>query len=431
MSGCLALESTAMDAMELRRKRLHSLVDLARASKGWSKAQLARALDRDPTKIYPDSGNPKADFLMKLAEVLEWPVGDVMEIVWGAGSDAEKNEDPSLSFEDLFNKSRAAHHRGDARQTVALAKSMYQAAKNEDHKCVACSVEASGWDMLGRYTQEVDACRRGLMHSPTNPLRRQQLRAVLANAWYALWDLTPALGTAELLVQWFDNNPPLNDVDKKRPAYVRYVRGNTHRRLAMIEPEMREQHLRSAREDLAAAAGQHEELAGKLDTPSLGGIANTCRGGLIEIAVESGLEDASDAVGEIVGSLKKIDPADAQLTGDWLESWGWWCTIGSDLALRHLKGRDLQEAVTFLNSRALTIAERSDNWALRERVFTLQYGLHRTITDSTGLDIDFKLDEENRSLVTATMGRFPSFRTVGWQILATAKLVDANGEVGS
>ncbi len=420
-----------MDAMELRRKRLHSLVDLARASKGWSKAQLARALDRDPTKIYPDSGNPKADFLMKLAEVLEWPVGDVMEIVWGSDSDSQTPADAARSFEDLYHKSRDAHQRGDARRVVELARSMYQAAKTEDHKCVACSVEASGWDMLGRYTQEVDACRRGLMHSPSNPLRRQQLRAVLANAWYALWDLTPALGTAELLVQWYDANPPLNDVDQKRPAFVRYVRGNTHRRLAMIEPELRAMHLQAAREDLAAAAGQHEELAARLNTPSLAGIANTCRGGLIEVAVESGLEDASDAVGEITSALRKIDPNDASLTGDWLESWGWWCTFGADLALRHLKGRDLQEAVTFLNSRALTIAERSDNWALRERVFTLQYGLHRTISDSTGLDIEFKLDEENRSLVTATMGRFPSFRTVGWQILATAKLVDAKGEVGS
>ncbi len=419
-----------MDAMELRRKRLHNLVDLARASRGWSKAQLARELGRDPTKIYPDSGNPKADFLMKLAEVLEWPVGDVMEIVWGAGEVKAAAPAATIAYEDLYAQARAAHQRGDARQVVELSKSMYESAKTEDHKCVACSVEASGWDMLGRYVQEVDACRRGLMHSPSNPLRRQQLRAVLANAWYSLWDLTPALGTAELLVKWWNDNPPLSDQDRKRPAFVHYVRGHIHRRMAILEPESKLAHLDAARQDLARSAGLHEELAAKLNTPSLAGIANTCRGGLIEVAVESGQEDAGEAVAEIVSALRRIDPKDPALVGDWLESWGWWCTFGADLALRHLKGRQMQEAVGFLNTRALTIADRLNNWSMRERVFTLQFGLHQTVTDSTGFEVDFPIDEQNKSLITATMGRFPSFRSVGWQILATAKVVSANQEVG-
>jgi len=44
--------------------------------------------------------------------------------------------------------------------------------------------------------------------------------------------------------------------------------------------------------------------------------------------------------------------------------------------------------------------------------------------------VDFPIDDQNKSLITATMGRFPSFRSVGWQILATAKVVAANQEVG-
>lgn len=421
-----------MDAMELRKKRLHSLIDLARASRGWSKAQMARVLGRDATKVYPDSGNPKADLLVKLAETLEWPVGDVLELVWGRDAQNATASDASadLSYEGLFNQSRAAHQRGDYTQVVELAKAMYDAAKTEDHKCIACSVEASGWDGLGRYTQEVEACRRGLMHSPANPIRRQQLRSVLANAWYSLWELTPALGTCEVLVQWYRDNPPLNDIDKKRPAFVHYVRGNVHRRLAMLEPELRGAHLLAAREDLAKSAQMHEDLAVRTGNPALAGIANTCRGGLIEVAVEAGHEDPSSAIAEIVTALKKIDPDDTALTGDWLESWGWWCTFGSDLALRHLKGRDMQEAVRFLNDRALAIADRANHWAMRERVFTLQYALHQTVTDSTGLEIEFSIDENERSQITATMGRFPSFRALGWQILETARVIPAKREVG-
>ena len=60
-----------MDHVEERKKRLHAMLDLARGSRGWSRAKLGRALGRDPTKVYPDSGNPKADFLVRLAEVLE------------------------------------------------------------------------------------------------------------------------------------------------------------------------------------------------------------------------------------------------------------------------------------------------------------------------------------------------------------------------
>ncbi len=419
-----------MNAMELRKRRLHGLIDLARASRGWSKAQLARALDRDATKVYPDTGNPKADFLVKLAEILEWSVGDVLQTVWGETSPQTEARPADDSYEGLYKQAREAHQQGQYDVVVARAKEMYDKAQNEDHKCVACSVEASGWDGLGRYVQEVEACRRGLMHRPGNPIRRQQLRAVLANAWYSLWELTPALGTCEVLLDWYNSNPPMNDLDRKRPAFVHYVRGHTHRRLAMMEPELKGAHLVAAREDLARSAGMHEELAGKLNAPQLAGIANTCRGGLIEVAVEAGLEDPASAVAEIMSALRKVNPADPALTGDWLESWGWWCTFGADIALRHLKGREMQEPVRYLNQAALKIADRANNWAMRERVFTLQYSLHQTVTDSTGLEIEFPLDDDDCSLLTATMGRFPSFRSVGWQILETAKVISAKREVG-
>jgi hypothetical protein len=76
--------------------------------------------------------------------------------------------------------------------------------------------------------------------------------------------------------------------------------------------------------------------------------------------------------------------------------------------------------------KALQIAHRLDNWAMRERVYTMQYTLHRTMSDVSGFDIQYTIDEEDRSLITATMGRFPSFRPVGWQILETARVVSAS-----
>ena len=347
------------------------MIDLARASRGWSKAQLAKVLERDPTKLYPESGNPKADFLIKLAEVLEWPVADLIETVWGpqlpgaaAAVGAEKSEPkPAVgagSYEELFGQARSAHQKGDYRQVVSLSRLMYSVASNEDHKAVACSVEASGWDGLGRYVQEVEACKRGLQHRPENPIRRNQLRAVLANAWYSLWELTPALGTAELLANWYEKNPPKTDLDWKRPAFVHYVRGHTHRRMAFTEPELRQEHLLAAEADLKQSAEMHESLSIKLNAPQLAGIANTCRGGLLEIDVELGRRNAADTINEIVA---KVDAADiGQATGDWLESHGWWCIFGSDLAVRHLKGRELQETTRHLTSKAASARRCRPIW---------------------------------------------------------------------
>jgi len=411
--------------MDERKQRLHSLIDLARVSRGWSRAQLATALGRDPTKIYPDSGNPKADFIMKLAEVLEWPVGDVMETVWGRSAE-EPATGTTVKYEDLYTQARAAHLAGQYQQMVDLSRQMYEVAASEERKAFACAMEYSGWDGLGRYMQGVEAARRGLAHTPITATTRNILRADLANAWYSLWDLTPALGTTEVLASWYESNPPAKAVDRKRPAFVYYVRGNTHRRLIALEPELKQAHCEAARRDLLKSAEMYSQLADELGDPSLAGIANTCRGGLIEIDVELGDRSPESAVAELMEGVTTLDQNPNKAIGDWRESYGWWAIFGSNVALRYLKGRALQTSMSTLLAKTLEIADGLNNWAMRERVFTLQFSLHRQLTESSGLDLPLTIDEEDRSLITATMGRFPVFRNVGWRILETARVVEAN-----
>ncbi len=412
--------------MDERKHRLHSLIDLARVSRGWSRAQLAAALGRDPTKIYPDSGNPKADFIMKLAEVLEWPVGDVMETVWGRKGDEIDPQAEPVKYEDLYATARAAHLAGQYQQMVDASRRMYEVAQSEERKAFACAMEYSGWDGLGRYMQGVDAARRGLAHTPISATTRNILRADLANAWYSLWDLTPALGTTEVLATWYETNPPAKPVDRKRPAFVYYVRGNTHRRLIALEPELKQAHCEAARRDLLRSAEMYTQLADELGDPSLAGIANTCRGGLIEIDVEMGDRSPESAVAELMEGVTTLDQNPNKAIGDWRESYGWWAIFASNVALRYLKGRALQTSMSTLLGKTLEIADGLNNWAMRERVFTLQFSLHRQLSESSGLDLPLTIDEEDRSLITATMGRFPVFRNVGWRILETARVVEAN-----
>ena len=68
-----------MSRDEVRRDRLSQFVDLARIYRRWTKIQTAQALGREPSKVVPESGNPKLDLVVGLAEALDWDVGDVAE----------------------------------------------------------------------------------------------------------------------------------------------------------------------------------------------------------------------------------------------------------------------------------------------------------------------------------------------------------------
>lgn len=413
-----------MTTAEDRKERLHRLLDLARVSRGWTRAELARALGRDPTKLYTDSGNPKLDFVVALAETLEWPVDEVVGALWD-DSGAPEGGDPG-EFEDLDRQAMAAHAAGEYSRMVETAQRQYSIARTPEQRALACNREAGGWDGLGRYPKALDAVRRGLQESPISGDLRLRLQGNLANAYYTLWELAPALGTAQVLVEWHTANPPSEPKQMKRWAFSHYVRGNTYRRLMSTEPENRESHALRAKADLEKAREMYLDLAKRLDDESLAGIANTCRGGLMQVDVELGLREASGAIDELMDGLGAVVDTGKAAVGDWLESYGWWCIFGGNIALRHLKGRRLQQVMAVFTNKALEIAERLDNWAMRERVFTMQYALHEVMVDSTDFDIDFTIDDEDRRLIAGAMGRFPRFRGVGWRILNTAKLVAAS-----
>jgi len=410
-----------------RKERLENLLNLARVTRGWSRAKLARALDRDPTKILPASGNPKTDYLIKLADVLEWPVGDVVDAIWTGGIHERPDQNPGTdaSFKDLAQGVTDAVAQANYGTVVEISKQMYAIARTSDERAHACIREAAGWDGLGRYPKVLECAKRGL-HQGTLSLRlRLALQATLAHAEYTLWDLTPALGTCEVLARWYEGNAPERPLDRKRVAYVHYVRGNTHRRLMAVEPENRQYHTTGARDDLLKAIEIYQNIDDPRAIGSVDGFIRTCEGGLLEVNVELGAMRPVSAVDRIIDSLSGLPSLTGTEHADLIESYGWWCIFGSNIALRHLRGRDLQNAMDVLSNKALAIAHRLDNWAMRERVFTMQFALHQIMVDSTGYDLQYTIDDQNRSLISATMGRFPSFRPVGWQILETARVVNA------
>jgi hypothetical protein len=310
---------------------------------------------------------------------------------------------------------------------VDLASRMYSVAESDERRAFSCAMEASGWDGLGRYTQEVDACRRGLATQGISTYTRNILRSTLANAWYSLWDLEPALGTAELLANHYQSHPPERDVDQKRVAFVHYLRGNIRRRFMAVEPDQADHHRELALVDLTLARDAYRELSDSLRDHQLAGIANTCEAAITECLCHRGDTDSAEAVDRILERVDQALSVAEQPRGDWLESWGWNCIFATNIAMRSLQGAALQTRMKPLLEYTLDIAESLDHWAMRERAYSMQLCLHRTLSEQTGLELVLNIDEMDQTLIAATMARFPAFQQTGWSMLESASSQGRSG----
>jgi len=179
--------------------------------------------------------------------------------------------------------------------------------------------------------------------------------------------------------------------------------------------------------DLQQSRQLYLSLADALDDSSLRGIARTCEGGLIETAVALGRRRAEDGLAELADGLDQVHDVSDELIGDQLESCGWWCIFACNIALRHLDDdRALQQHMAVFTNKADEIAERLNNWSMRERVCTMQYKRWQRATEATGLDFPCALDSDDVRVIAGAMGRFPTFRETGWRILQSAQIVEGN-----
>ena len=119
-----------MAKSDSQRLKLSRFVDLARMYRGWSRTELSRVLGRDPSKIVPESGNPKLDLLVGLADALDWNVGDVAESVWSDRDASARIE--TCPFRELGLESLKAHEAGRYEEMLELARRMRLVAETSD-----------------------------------------------------------------------------------------------------------------------------------------------------------------------------------------------------------------------------------------------------------------------------------------------------------
>jgi len=405
-----------------RKERLERLLDLAQAYRGWTRRELAQKIGRDPTKLAPESGNPKFDVVLQLSEVLDWTLDEVAEWLWYK----EEREVPNIkdiSFDRLDLKSQEAHRSGEYQRMVDIAHTALDVAKNPEERARAYNRAAGGWDGLGRFSRSLQASQAGLREHPIPSDLRLLLQTTSANAHYTLWQLDEAQGVAQRVIDYFKVNDVTTDRSRVALAHAWYVLGHSLRRLLDIDPEQSAQHAHASRMALEEAIQLYEELAQKVHL-SFGGIAHTCRGGLLETDVFLGRIDAREALARIVDTINAVVEPNAMEKGDWLESYGWWCIFGCNITLRHLTNeRDLQRYMAMFTNKADEIADRLDHWAMRERVFSMQFEGRQRLFGWTGQEIPIVIDTDDIRLITGTMGRFPQFRDIGWTILNCGNIV--------
>ena len=66
-----------------QRERLGELINLAQTYRGCNRKELASVLGRDASNLIPDSGVPKVDLVIELANALDWPIEAVIRAMCG------------------------------------------------------------------------------------------------------------------------------------------------------------------------------------------------------------------------------------------------------------------------------------------------------------------------------------------------------------
>jgi len=400
-----------MDDRTRRRERLHRLIDLALAAKRASKAGLAGYFARDRRHLYPDTDNPKLDLLVALSDALEWPLEAVVDFIWRGTEDVERVPE-GADYATLDEQAVAAHHRGDFPTMVSLSRCMFQVAKTPAQRARACRLEGVGWANQGRFGRAMAAFRRGRYEPGVATAEQLALEVNIANAYYTLWDLASARGVAHVVVDHFDKQkyPPRSRTDMASRAFALYVRGNSLRRMLALRPTNAHDIVANARRDLVAAERAYSELFARYDFDQHAAIANTCRGGMLELDVELGRRSAREAIDQILAALPRNGLQPPGCSADWLESYGWWCDAGANIALRHLSGELQERYLAILCEKLLEIGCRLGNWHLIERAVSIEYGLVSSPSGAADRQLAAVLDTEDLRLLVGVLGRFPHVR---------------------
>jgi tetratricopeptide (TPR) repeat protein len=415
-----------------RRKRLHELVNIARKCVGGSKTHLATELGCDPADLYPETGDPDPRFVAALAKVLDWTFDVVMDFVDGHGFQNDHGPTTvqqgcdtagagATEFEALDSAAKLNYWNEQRKEALEFARRAYTSATTAEERAASCVLQGAVWHQLGQNDRACRAYRRGLREWPISHTRRQMLLVNLANALCSLDELHEARDIANNIIKWFERHRPSGRSDMGSQAFAFYVRANVFRRHMERSHEKAATYARRARLDFERAEQGFRLIYKDCKDPNTGGIANTCRGGVILTQAAFGERDPRAALSELTKGVMSVNEPSEWPRNDWLESFGWWSVFGAHLALRYLPRPERNREGEKLIDQGLKIASRLQNWSMHERLFSTWYEFWKRDPERRNQNIEPLLTREQLNLVAGSIGRFPTFRRIGLEILVHAK----------
>ena len=340
---------------EFRKERLNQVIDLARIYRGWTKGELANALGRDASNMMPESGNPKLDLVFGLAEVLDWPVGDVAESLCRQD---EPRPGPGETFDSVNDESLAAHASGHYKGMLACAAKMLQLARNPKERAQAALRMAGAFDGLGRYSKSLEWMQAALTEPNLPVSSRALLQANLGNAHYSVWHLVEARAIAAELLE----PERAADFEGRTGAVAlglaHYVHGHSSRRMIPLDASRSRFFAASAKAHLEAAIRAYGRLLEETGEEKHGGVANTCIGGIIEVEVELGSLSPNEGAERILAGLDSVIDVTSHPRGDWasavsLKKQYYFIDINNSLGLMFYKLNSKGSRAVFLHNVAV------------------------------------------------------------------------------
>lgn len=428
-------ESIESDA---RRVRIERMARLARAYRGWNLRELHQALGREGARVAPDSGNPKLELLARLAQALDWDLGEVVERLWdaegGEESTAPESDGRAVGFGELDQNAQDEHRAGSFAEMERTARAMRRSARTARERAIAANRLSGALDGQGRYARALDALREGLGEPEAGADIRLMLTVNLANANYTLWNLHEARSIAASVLDAFSAQSPSGRLERVAQAFGHAVAGHSLRRLAgrCASSGERESLATGAVRALEAALAAYRALADEYGDAQYEALAHTARGGLIEARVGLGELSADDGIDEILEELDRFIDLEQTSTPHLVESAGWWSVFGANIAMRTGQGATDQSFAVCINKTA-EVGEHLAHWPMRERALTLEWIRRQTIgrlhgerdgwSDQPESASDaWILDADDLRVIVGSMGRFPFFRPTGWAIIDGAQL---------
>lgn len=411
---------------EPSRAKLEELIAFAQTYRKWTHRELAVFLARDVHNLIPGSGIPKVDLICRLAKALDWPAHAVFSEVCGERPVAGEHLHRGVDDYREFNRAAyAAFTDGRFEDMIALALRMQSVAQSPEERAEGCLREWGGWDGLGRYEQCIESISLGLREVDAPLDLRLRLRANLGFTYFALGRLIDGEGVAAALLERVGSTGPIDPSLLGVRAQALYVRGQCRRVRAVSELDERPYLVASAASDLELAEDAWRRYAETCGVGNYFAMAHTCRGALIANQAFSGHRRADDAVNSILAELDKATSVAQLPRGTWLESYGWWCVFGAEIVLSlGADGADVDQLLGILTNKGHEIAEHSENWALRERMLTIEYVRHTRREGRHTSPEQSTLDSEDVQAIAGVMARFPAFRPLGWELIRRAPTID-------